>query len=236
MKGLRIKPHRPLWSMLGMLLPAIAAALFVYGQQQHATRALRGELESVAADHRRLEHLNRLLAEENGELRRQITLLTRAQQVERIAYDRIDSRLRELQDEVHALEEEVAFYRGIVSSDRDRDIQVRSVIIDADGRERGFRFQIVLTRGGKGDKVITGAVRLSLSGEHQGRSHRFSFRELSVPATDVIEFRLKYFQRLQGHLILPDGFIPQRVHVRVDVPDEDPSGLERHFDWPALAS
>ena len=236
MNGVRIKPHRPLRSLLGVVLLTVATGVAVYLHQQHAARTLRTELESVSASHRQLRHENRILARNNDELRRQLTVLTRTQQVERIAYERIDERLRVLQGTVHSLEEEVAFYRSIVASDGDEGIEVRNLVVDPDGRERGYRFQVVLTRGGKSDKVAAGSVSLWVSGERQGKSRRLSFGDLSAPKFDALEFSFKYLQRLQGHLILPAGFVPRRVHVRVDTPDEESPSLERHFDWPALES
>ena len=236
MTGVRIKPHRPLRSIAGVTLLTAATGVAVYLHQQHATQALRSELEVTAIAHRQLQRDARVLARNNDELRRQLTVLTREQQVERIAYDEINERLRSLQSTVHGLKEEVAFYQGIVASDGEKGIQVQSLAVDPDGRERGYRFQLVLTRGGKSDKVTAGSVSLSVSGEHQGKSRRLSFQDLSVPSADALEFSFKYFQRLQGHMTLPAGFVPRRVYVHVVTPEEDSTGLERHFDWPAMAS
>ena len=236
MSGVRIKPHRPLRSLVGVSLLTVATGVAVYLHQQHATRALRSELESTASAHRQLQRNARAIARNNDELRKQLTVLTREQQVERIAYGEINERLRSLQSTVHSLKEEVAFYRGIVVSDGEKGIQVQSLAVDPDGREHGYRYQLVLTRGGKSDKVAVGSVSLSVSGEHEGKPRRLSFPDLSVPSADALEFSFKYFQRLQGHMILPAGFVPRRVYVRVDMPEENATGLERHFDWPLLAS
>ena len=236
MSSVRIKPHRPLRSAGGVLLLAAAAGIAVYLHQQHTTRALRSELESTATAHRQLQRNARVLARNNAELQRRLTVLTREQQIERIAYDEINERLRSLQSTIHELREEVTFYRRIVSSDEDQGIQVESLVVDPDGRERGYRFQLVLTRGGKSDMVAAGSVSLSVLGQHEGKSRRLSFQDLSLPGTDALEFSFKYFQRLQGHMTLPAGFVPRRVQVRVDSPEEDSTGHERHFDWPSLAS
>ena len=219
-----------------MVLLTVAATLLVYLYQQHAARSLRADLQSLTIAHRQLQDDARLLAHDNDELRRKLTVVSREQQVERIAYGRIGEQLRRLQSTILSLREEVAFYRDIVGPDGEKGIQVQSLVVDPDGRERGFRFQLVLTRGGKSDKVAEGSVSLSVSGELQGKSRRLSFRDLSAPSSDALEFSFKYFQRLQGHMTLPAGFVPRRVYVQVDSPDGNASGHERHFDWPALAS
>ncbi len=236
MTGVRIKPHRPLRSIAFVSLLTLVTGLAVYLYQQNANRSLRSEFEVTAAAYRDLERDARALARDNAELRRQLTVITREQQVERIAYGEIDERLRSLQSAVHGLEEEVAFYRGIVAADGEKGIRVESLAVSSDGRERGFRFQLVLTRGGKSDKVTEGSVSLSVSGRHEGKPRRLAFQDLSAAGADALEFSFKYFQRLQGHLTLPAGFVPERVYVQVNTPEEDSTGLERYFDWPALAS
>ncbi len=236
MNGVRIKPHRPVRSILGVVSLMVVVTGAVYLQQQHAARALKVELESVTDARRQLQHENRILSGDNAELRRRLTVLTRAQQVERIAYEHINERLRTLQDTVHSLKEEVAFYRGIFAPDREKGIQIQDLVVDSDGSERGYRFQVVLTRGTKNDKVAAGSVSLSVSGEHEGTPRRLAFRDLPAPRSDALEFSFRYFQRLQGHMTLPAGFVPRRVHVRIDTRDEKSTSLERHFDWPALAS
>ena len=236
MTGVRIKPHRPLRAVVGVALLTVTTGLVVYLHQQHATQALRSELEVTAIAHRQLQRDARALARNNDELRRQLTVITRERQVERIAYDEIDERLRSLQSTVHALKEEVAFYQGIIASDAEKGVQVQSLSVDPDGRERGYRFQLVLTRAGKSDMVTAGSASISVSGEHGGKSRRLSFQDLSVPSADALEFSFRYFQRLQGHMTLPAGFVPRRVYVHVVTPGEDSTSFERHFDWPALAS
>ena len=236
MSHVRIKPHRPFLAVLGVILAAVAAGAAVFLYQQYATRVLRVEFEGASLAHRRLQDDHRVLAENNDALRRQVAVLTRDRQVERIAYDKIDERLRTLQDTVLGLKEEVAFYRGIVASDREQGVHVQTFVVEPDGRERGYRFQVLLTRGAKDDKVTEGSLNFSVTGEHQGTLQRLSFQDLSTPRSSAIAFRFKYFQRLQGHMTLPVGFVPRRVYVQVNTPDERPPSLESHFDWPVLPS
>ena len=176
MTGVRIKPHRPLRSAVVVSLLTVATGVAVYLHQQHATQALRSELEVTAIAHRQLQRDARALARNNDELRKQLTVLTRERQVERIAYDKIDERLRSLQSTVHALKEEVAFYQGIIASDAEKGVQVQSLSVDPDGRERGYRFQLVLTRAGKSDMVTAGSASISVSGEHGGSLADCRFR------------------------------------------------------------
>ena len=234
MSQLKIKPHRPVWALSGVLLLMMATGVSVYLHRQHAMLPLHVELESALAAHRRIRDDNRFLIESNEALRREISMLARVQQVDRVASHKLGERLRSLQDVNLDLREEVAFYRGIVASDGGRGIKVHTFTIDPDGRERGYRFQVVLTRGTRDDKVVAGLMSLSVSGDYHGEFREFSFQEVSTTKSDTIEFRFKHFQRIEGHVTLPAGFVPQRVYVHVNAPEERPMEVERHFDWPAV--
>lgn len=235
MSRLKIRPHQPWWPISGALLLMAITGGSVYLHRQHAMLTLHVELESAVAAHRQLRDANRTLAGDNEALRRKVAILTRAQQIDGVAYRKLDERLRSLQEAVFGLKEEVAFYRGIVASDGGRGVKVQTFTIDPDGRERGYRFQVVLTRGTRNDNVVAGSMSLSVSGDYEGGLRRFSFREVSTTRRDTLEFRFKYFQRLEGHVTLPESFVPRRVHVHVQAPQERPPSVERHFDWPALS-
>ena len=227
-----IKPHRPVRHLVGLVVLASLAGACGYIYQEQDKVVLTDDLARLEREGERLQQANRGLVEDNDSLRKRVMVLERAQQVERTAYREVDGRLRELQDAVLALKEEVAFYRAIVSSGESKGLAVQAFVVDRDGRERGYRFQVVLTRSTKNDKVVKGTVALSVTGEHGGQSRKLSLDELSGPEASPLAFQFKYFQRLEGRLTLPDGFVPQRVYVQVSAPGEHPARLERAFDWP----
>ena len=214
-----------------LLLAGIASGGGYLLQEQHALR-LSSERDGLETERGRLQAANENLERGNEALRKRATVLERAQQVERAAYREVDERLRELQDAVLALREEVAFYRGIVSAEQQKGLNIQALVVDADGRDRGYRFQVVLTRNMKNDTAISGTLSMSVAGEHAGESRKLSLGDLSASDSDPLAFRFKYFQRLEGRLTLPEGFVPRQIFVRVTTPDEKPSRFERAFDWP----
>jgi len=153
----------------------------------------------------------------------------RARQVEARAYREVENNLVGFQNEILGLEEEVAFYRGIVSSSKQGGVRVRKLFLFPGDAAHKFRFQVLLTRYMKDDKVLQGSLSLTVAGEEKGQAH-------SIPAERLLgggelEFSFKYFHRVEGQLNLPPEFVPRRVHVRVKAPGETPASAEKAFDW-----
>lgn len=227
-----IRPHRPWRDVVGagfaLVLVGVAVSL-AHQAGEHAGRLERarsaGEIERLQAANRRLESSNALLRE-------RAAILERAGQIEEKAYADVDQHLKQLQDEVLDLKEEVAFYRGIVSSGPGGGLSIQSFDIQRDGDDGEYSYRLVLTGDMKNDKVITGTVNLSVAGERQGRLTELSLADLSARDAPGISFQLKYFQKIRGRITLPEDFVPHRVFVQVTASGKSPAKVEKTFDWP----
>ena len=45
------------------------------------------------------------------------------------------------------------------------------------------------------------------------------------------KFRFKYFQELQGEIVLPEGFVPLRITLNIDPVDKSQKPIEQTFSW-----
>ena len=228
-----IKRHRPGrdLALVGLLALLVGLAVFIY---------LERELSVVRVERNRLAHEG---SEPTGDvedlrvryagLEKQMAVDKHAHRIERNAYDQVKIHLTSLQDKVLSLEEEVAFYRGIVASNSGRGLHIKTFSVDPDLDDGVYRYQLVLTRNMKSDTVTSGTVSLSVTGKHQGNFRNLSLADLSADKDRVLSFQFKYFQRLEGRLRLPPGFVPHRVRILVSAPNERPSTIERVFDWPS---
>ncbi|RKZ37884.1 MAG: hypothetical protein DRQ37_00855 [Gammaproteobacteria bacterium] len=228
-----VRRERPLRSFLLALLVVnlLAAAgymAYVSGRDTLAEEytATRDERDGLRID-------IHVLQQANTALRARAAVLERTEQIQRRAYGDVDEKLKLLQDEILALKEELAFYRGIaVTANKERALDVRSFEIKRDGDERAYRYRLVLTRVTKSDKVISGAVNLSVVGKQGGRQTTYSVIDLSNSSASELTYRLKYFQRLEGRITLPEGFVPQRVDVQVKAAQKGQAAIDKTFYWP----
>ena len=174
------------------------------------------------------------LLKENIGLRERIAILERAGQIDRKAYQDVDKYLLDLQSENFSLKEEVAFYRGIVSSPHTKGLGIQSFDVQQGHQGAVYRYRLVLTQDMKSDKVVSGTVDLSIAGEQDGFTKRLSSVDLRGGDNRLIEFQFKHFQKIEGTFLLPEGFSPRSVLVQI-VGDGE-TVTERTFDWPMPVS
>ena len=172
------------------------------------------------------------LSAENDRLSAELVTLRREQQVETLAEEGAAAHLRRLQDQVSSLRQEVAFYRGVVAGSSGRGFEVQNFVATAAEETGAWRFRVVLTNDSKDDKVRRGFVSFSVDGEQDGEPVRLSLQELTGRDEPGFEFRFRVYQKVEGKLLLPEGFTPRVVNVEVSGADGVVSGVKRSFDWP----
>ncbi len=232
MSGLVVKAHRP-WKtrvLLGLGAAAVVAAgwsLFEYGRY-------RAGFDHVAAarEYRALAAEKAALEQQLEALREQNAVLERAVQVERKAAADIKLSLQALQSEILELNEELAFYRGIVSPRQAaRGLHLQSFKLTPAGHDGTYRYKVVLTQVLKNDRLAYGTVRLRLEGIQGGRPRSLDLSQVTEKGVKELKYRFKYFQDLHGELHLPDGFRLQRVTVQVRPRGGSRDMIEKTFDW-----
>lgn len=224
----RSQPRRKLL-LLAVVAVAVGAGGYYLAELSHDSRGdrvtrLQLEQKSLIGD-------NRELREENDDLEARLAVLERSKQVDEKAYADLDAYLKQLQGEILELKEELAFYRGIVSSNETRGVLIHTFVVEREGSTDAYRYSLVLTRNMRNDRLISGTVDLSLSGEMQGALKQLSLKDISVSEDSELSFKFKHFQRLEGRLTLPKGFVPHRVYVKVQTRGKRATDAEKTFDW-----
>ena len=151
-----VREQRPLRETLyfAVIVIALGVAGYLAYANGRATSAMR--YLSASTDRDRLVSEVDELESQNRGLRERIALLERTGQVERKAYADVDEHLKDLEDEIFDLKEEVAFYRDIVSARREKGLNIQSLDILPVGTGSDYRYRLVLTKDMRNDKVVTG--------------------------------------------------------------------------------
>ncbi len=230
--NLVVKPHRPWLTRIVLGLGAITLiiggwTLFDYG------RYLAGYDSATYTEERQvLLDVNSELEQKVDRLREKKVQLERAAQIERQAYDELDTTLKVLQGEILELKEELAFYRGIVSpQDASSGLHLQRFKILANGKSRSYRYKIVLTQVLKNDRLATGKVRINVDGLINNQPKTLSLKQLSEKPVKELNYRFKYFQKLEGNLTLPKGFTPFRVNIDIVPRSRKRNSIEKTINW-----
>jgi hypothetical protein len=229
--------RRPLVAVLAAMV--LAAGLVASGWwllERERGRAL-ASVGGALAERDVLARSRDALEVERKQLAQRVAILERARQVEAQAYSRVDRQLAALQEQILALKEEIAFYRGIVGEDAGRDdVRIQRFVVERDGTGRDYRFRLVLTRGMGSDKVASGAVAVAVDGDRDGERVRLSLEELTPFPVGPLEYSFKHFQRLEGRMRLPDRFVPRRIVVQLDEAARGGRPVRESFQWPSMKS
>lgn len=229
-----VKAHQPwkvrvILALLAVTMLVVGYALFEYGRFSAGYDSIEiGEEHTVL-----LDHLGEL--EDNiDELQAQKAVLERAAQIERKAYDELDTTLKVLQAEIIELKGELAFYRGIVSpKDAAHGLHLQDFHVEANGKPNGYQFKVTLTQVLKNDRSATGLIRIKIVGMQGEQSRVLDLSQVTKKSVKAINYRFRYFQSLEGQLTLPSGFTPQRVTVSVVPKDKRrKEPFEKTFNWP----
>lgn len=223
-----IVPHRP----RTRALLTVAAILWVLSlvaawqvSRQHAVPAMERLITEQAA----LREERNALREELAAARRDLAMARRSEQVVRGANQQLQGTLREREEEIAALRADVGFYERLVGGSAQRQgLSVHSLELRADDGG-SYRYAVTLTQSLKKGRLTRGEVSLALEGVQGGRLTSLGWADLRQDAGAAPQpFEFRYFQQVEGSIMLPPDFTPQRVRVVVR---SDGQQSERIFPW-----
>lgn len=163
-------------------------------------------------------------------LEQRVATLTRSDQISREANSELQGALAERDEEISGLRADVAFYERFVgATGQRRGLAVHELKLQPQ-TDQAWHFTATLTQNLNRGAVSSGRLRLSVEGTHEGRLQKLAWKQLrqqdDAPGT---EYSFKYFQQVEGDIVLPPGFQPVRVHVRL-APSRG-SAVEQSFAW-----
>jgi len=230
-----VVPYRPrqrLFFIVALLLGVPAAALggFAYGYYQ---TMLTQQIEQIEqADRQELDGLK----VENSELLRQVAIFERSRVMDQRANEEVLSTISGLRDRVAQLEQDIVYYRQVVSEEvEDTGLIISQLDIDATTRPEIYRYKLVVRQqDADGDTYLTGHVNVNLVGRQDEALVIVPLREISEEQDQLdIRLRFKYFQNIEGELMLPEGFIPERVQIAAVETAPVEKNFDQDFSWVA---
>jgi len=188
---------------------------------------LRDQRNSLAKRMDEVERFNKVLREKNA-------VLEQSKRIDKAAMTNVDDTIQDLQKEILELKEEVSFYRGIVSPNEvDSSIKIASMEIHPVGdAEKGrFRFKLVLTQPRNKKSIIQGRGSITLTGLLGSKQKTLSLAEVTNARMRQLDVRFKYFQNIEGNIVLPKGFEPTAVIIEISPKGKGLSDIHKNFDW-----
>lgn len=232
-----VVPYRPRRRALfiTVLVSVVAASVvsgFLYGYCQglSAQGAVQDERDKLKAE------LSALRIQ-NTDLSRQVAILDRSSMVDQRATVEVQATIRNLREQLAQLQQDVVFYRQVVSSDTiDTGLIVGQMNIYGTSDPGRFRYKLVMRQqDADGDSYLRGHVNVNLVGRRGDEQMIFALRDIS-DEQDQLDIRLgfKYFQTIEGELALPAGFEPERIQIVAVATEPVGKSIDQYFSWMVL--
>ena len=229
-----VVPYRPgrhfvLVCLLALGIGASAVGGFIFGY----SNTLRSQ-QSEQATQQELSDQLIGTETENSELRRQVAILDRSSVMDQRATEEVQATIIGLRDRVAQLEQDIVYYRQVVSAEiEDTGLIISQLDIDATRESNRYRYKLVLRQqDADGDTSLIGHVNINLVGSQGEEQQILSLRDLSAEQDQLnIRLRFKYFQNIEGELVLPDNFIPDRLQVAAVSVEPVEKSINQNFSW-----
>lgn len=226
--------RRPLLiaGLAAVLIPAAAYLFFELGRYQAGYSMLDRQRE--------VDEFVRVTAEQAStidELKRQLAILETSRDIDRETYAQLELSLTDLEVKMQAQEEELAFYRGIISPpDGVAGLRIQSLeIVPANGQQR-YTLRLVLMQAIVQSRSVAGVVRVRVGGSRDGEAVDLALEDLAEAEGEAeLAYGFRYFQGLEQEFRLPEGFEPETVEVEVRPGEPRGEPLTRTFQWAAVS-
>jgi hypothetical protein len=228
-----VVPYRPLqlfWmrASIVLLLVAAGAGAYFYGfyagiRENGDARVERDELQgSVLA-----------LQQETSALREQLLKNEQAGTVDQQALDSVQQTIVAQREKISQLEEDVLFYKQIMSPENDENGlvigQLDLVATDVPGK---IRYKMELKQQGNNETVINGHANVSILGMRNAQEIAIPLSDLSATElNEDIRLQFRYFQNIEGELVLPDNFEPTKVQIMAVSEGDGAKTVQKSFGW-----
>lgn len=149
----------------------------------------------------------------NIELRRRVDAAVVEQQADARLQTEAQRMLGELQAETARQQQELQFYRGLVTRQygtgtlRVQDLKIRHE------RGRHYHVQVTLVQAAARDTLASGTLTFAVSGTRGGALLQLALADLVADGRSEVPFSLRYFQEIGLTVELPAGFEPGSLLV-----------------------
>ena len=224
--------QRLLLAALGLTLVVGFFGAFEYGRSRSSD-----DFWGAVVERRELNARIEALDGENKDLRAKLA----AAATERLSLNReraeVARNIGELQAQVSRQEQQLAFYKGIVTQGASpAEVRIQRIRVEAAAGPGRFRLKIALVRPVQNESLVSGTALVQVDGQQKGLPVRLELRQITAPQTPSLSYSFRYVENLDTDLTLPVDFRPERVTVELRSSKKGADPLVQTQVWDAGAT
>jgi hypothetical protein len=218
------------WITIVILVLIVAGG--VYGMFEFGR--YNAGFDSLAALKQRTKLLSEIETHEATifELRARIAQLESSTVGQTREREEVQRTIGELQAQVARANQELAFFRGIVTQNANSaEVKIQQARMVATATANKFRIRVTLVQPMKPDSVVSGVVVLIVEGEVDGKPGRADFATLSGGKRREIPFTFRYLENIEEEITVPPGMKPEQLLVEVKSNRRGSTPVQQAYVW-----
>ena len=203
---------------------------FIVGHQYAINEVSRSD---VAAELRVLKARYAEKIKEAEKLDQQLSYLSLMKDIDSKANETVRATIVRMKETVAKLEQDNTFYRSLMHPRADH----KGVVIDQPDIAIGsvfnlYKYTFVIKQVVTQHRELSGYIQIELLGRQDGEFRRLKLSNISNTMTvERLQLKFKYFQRIDGEMLLPEGFLPQRIVLKAVIQQPKKVVVDKEFDW-----
>ncbi len=213
-----VVPYNPLrrWGLLVTAAAgALALAVFAY---LHGFRTANADYYELLEERTMLQRVVDNSARDSDQLQRRLAQVQMGSDIDRRATSEVREEIADLNKKIADLNKEISFYKGLMApTAEERGLRIRSLDVLASDDPREYELKLVLQQLAVEHKVLYGYATINIVGKQNGSEKVLSLGDVSKQIDgNKVRVRFKYYQNIEGSLLLPEGFEPQGIDVVIN--------------------
>jgi hypothetical protein len=237
MSKLVVKSHRPWQFAVAVIVLSMFLATLTWLMLDKSHWSL---IFDRIGDNREWKHLwevNQSLKEERVALQERVLMLERTTSVDKQTAALLQDEIKSLQEKIYTQKGELEFYQGIMDATRDaKGLNIHGIYIEPLAQTQAYRLKLVLTHVAKGSFLAEGSMAIFIDGRQNEKQQRLKIEDIATGATLNLVYKLRSFKRFETKLVLPEGYLPERVIVELKPKKKNQVMIREVFDWSTSAT
>jgi hypothetical protein len=228
-----VVPYRP-WIRVIVLCVALAVLLTATWISYFSGLKDGQSQQAVAISERnRLQKELEIKQLQAKELSQEVANLKLGSTVDRKSSEDVRAEVIELKSQIAAQKEDISFYRGLMSpTDNKRGLTIGSLNVISTGTPRHYEYKLVVQQLATRHAMLNGYLTFEIFGRQLDQLTTLPLKDISSTVSfNKIKLRFKYFQTIEGRLILPEGFEPERIELVAKSLEDSPVEVKKKFGW-----
>ena len=167
-----------------------------------------------------------------NELKKQNQLITADISVHTQTEEIIQKENKKLQEQIYLLKKDISLYQKIMSSNpKKAGIKIAKIELKPTAIDGHYQFQIILTQENAEHQLAQGMVTGRILGKNlEGKASSVSLNQ-AVSQVELLKYKFRYFQVLEGEMVLPERFKPDALQFELSAAGECQRQVMQSFHW-----